>query len=145
MGAGHKVSLSHPLAGLRPPARVIKLLYSQAKMETINQKELKDPSVFPNEQILKTILGKSYKAFNELLKLYENNEMIYGWRYYNDGKAWLCKVQKKKRTIVWISAWKGYTQATIYVPEKYIKEIYKLEISEDTKEKIRKTKNVGKS
>ena len=22
------------------------------------------------------------------------------WRYYKDGKAWLCKVQKKKKTIV---------------------------------------------
>jgi len=44
-----------------------------------------------------------------------------------------------------MSAWKGYMQATIYIPEKYIKEIYKLDISEDTKEKIRKTKNVGKS
>jgi hypothetical protein len=114
-------------------------------METINKKELRDPSVFPNEQVLKTILGKSFKAFCELLKLYDNNKMVYEWRYYNDGKAWLCKVQKKKRTIVWMSAWKGYMQATIYFPEKYIKEVYKLDISEDTSEKIRKTKNVGKS
>ncbi len=114
-------------------------------METINEKGLKDESVFPDEQVLRAILGRSYNAFCELLKLYDNNDMVYQWRYYHDGKAWLCKVQKKKRTIVWMSAWKGYVQAAIYFPEKYIQEIHKLELGEDTQEKIRKTKNVGKS
>jgi len=67
------------------------------------------------------------------------------WRYYHDGKAWLCKVQHKKRTIVWMSAWKGYMQATVYVPEKHIDKIYALEISEACKDKIRNTKNTGTS
>jgi len=71
--------------------------------------------------------------------------MEYNWRYYKDGKAWLCKVQKKKKTIVWMSAWKGYMQATVYVPEKYINETYKLDISKEMIEKIKGTKRVGKS
>ena len=114
-------------------------------METINKIELNDESVFPDEQLLKAILGKSYNAYSELLKLYDDNKMDYEWRYYKDGKAWLCKVQKKKRTIVWMSAWKGYMQATVYFPEKYIDGIYELDISEEMKEKIRETKNIGKS
>jgi hypothetical protein len=44
-----------------------------------------------------------------------------------------------------MSAWKGYMQATIYFPERYIDEIYKLDIRKEMKDKIRKTKNVGKS
>ena len=83
-------------------------------METINRIELYDKLVYPDEQVLKSILGKSYNAYYELLKLYDDNEMEYEWRYYKDGKAWLCKVQKKRRTIVWMSAWKGYMQATVY-------------------------------
>ena len=71
--------------------------------------------------------------------------MSYEWRYYRDGKAWLCKVQKKKRTIVWMSVWKGFLKAAIYFPEKYIEEVFKLAISEELKEKISSTKNVGKS
>ncbi len=71
--------------------------------------------------------------------------MNHEWRYYRDGKAWLCKVQKKKRTIVWMSAWKGYMKAVIYFPEKYIDGIYNLDISEEMKKKIMETKNVGKS
>jgi hypothetical protein len=72
-------------------------------METINKKELNDESVYPDEEILKAILGRSYNAYCILLRLYDDNEMEYTWRYYRDGKAWLCKVQKKKRTIVWMS------------------------------------------
>ena len=70
-------------------------------METINTIELKDESVYPEEQVLKSILGESYNAYCELLKLYDDNNMVYEWRYYKDGKAWLCKVQLKKKTIVW--------------------------------------------
>jgi hypothetical protein len=114
-------------------------------METINTLELKDESIYPDENVLKGILGKSYDAYCKLLKLYDEYEMDYNWRYYRDGKAWLCKVQKKKKTIVWMSAWKGYMQATVYFPEKYIDDIYGLDLSKDAVEKIRNTRNTGKS
>lgn len=114
-------------------------------METINTIELTDENTFPDESVLKKVLGRSYNAYLELLKLYENNDLAYEWRYYRDGKAWLCKVQKSKKTIVWMSAWKGYMQAAIYFPERYLDDIFRLSISDDTKNKIMKTKNVGKS
>ena len=114
-------------------------------METINNIELRDESIYPDEGVLKRILGSSYPAYCDLLKLYERNDLVYEWRYYHDGKAWLCKVQKNKRTIVWMSAWKDYMQATIYIPEKHIEGLYKLDIREEQKEKIRQTKNTGKS
>jgi hypothetical protein len=44
-----------------------------------------------------------------------------------------------------MSAWKGYMKATIYLPERYIEAIYKLDISNGTKDRIKKTDNVGKS
>lgn len=114
-------------------------------MEAINNKELTDKNVYPDETVLKSVLGKSYKLYKLLLDLFSSNEMTHEWRYYHDGKAWLCKVQKKKRTIVWMSAWKGYMQAVIYFPERYLEDILKLDIHQDTKDKIRSTKNVGKS
>ena len=114
-------------------------------MEEINTKELGDESIYPDDQVLKDVLGSSYATYCKLLKLYDDNDMEYTWRYYRDGKAWLCKVQKKKRTIVWMSAWRGFMKATIYIPEKFINEIYTLDIRKETKAKIRNTKNVGKS
>jgi len=114
-------------------------------METINSIELRDEKTYPDEKVLQGILGKSYKAYASLIELFNNNEMVHEWRYYRDGKAWLCKVQKKKRTIVWMSAWKGYMQAAIYFPQKYMQKLSDLDISDEVKNKIRATKNVGKS
>lgn len=115
------------------------------KIETINNIELKDENVYPDEGVLRSVLGKAYDAYANLLDLFNQNEMVYEWRYYHDGKAWLCKVQKKKKTIVWMSAWKGYMQATIYFPEKHLEKLDQVELSKEMKNKIMSTKNVGKS
>ncbi len=114
-------------------------------METVNNIELGEENQFPSEEVLQAILGDSYPAYCELLKLYTANQMDNGWRYYHDGKAWLNKVQYKKRTIVWMSAWKGHMQATIYIPEKYIEQVYALDLSLECIGKIKATRQVGKS
>ena len=111
----------------------------------MNNIELTDESTYPDERILKEVLGNSYSSYCELLDLYNRNQMQYEWRYYKDGKAWLCKVQKKKRTIVWMSAWKGYMQVAIYIPERLIDEVYSLGITRESRDRIKGTKNVGKS
>ena len=114
-------------------------------METVNAIELGDETIYPDEGVLKGVLGNSYPAYCELIKLFDDNNMTHEWRYYHDGKAWLCKVQKKNKTIVWMSAWKGFIQATVYIPEKFAEEIYSLNLSEARKLKIRQTRKVGKS
>ena len=114
-------------------------------MEQINKIELNDPNIYPDDEILKMTLKNGYSVYKRLLQLFDANEIVYDWKYYRDGKAWLCKVEKKKRTIVWMSAWNGYMKATIYFPPKYIDGIYSLEISEMKKQEIQNTKNVGKS
>ena len=114
-------------------------------MEQVNNIELANPLIYPDNIQLKEVLKESYNTYCDLIKLYEAYELTPEWKYYKDGKAWLCKVQKGKRTIVWMSAWKGFMKATIYFPEKYIKGIYDLDISESEKEIIRKSNNVGKS
>ena len=114
-------------------------------MESINTIELCDADLYPSDDILKKVLGKSYDVYSSLLELFTTINMIYEWRYYRDGKAWLCKVQYKKRTIVWMSAWKGFIKATIYFPEKYVEDIYGLDLSQKAIEHIKNTGNTGKS
>lgn len=114
-------------------------------METINDIELRDEAIYPDDHVLKRILGASYTAYAALLELFGTHGLGGDWRYYTDGKAWLCKVQKKAKTIIWMSAWKDYMQATIYLPERLLPGLYALEISEDVKKKIENTKNVGAS
>lgn len=114
-------------------------------MEQINNIELVDPSIYPTDEILKRILGKSFSVYLKLLRLYENYSLIPEWKYYKDGKAWLCKVIKGKKTIVWMSAWKNYIKVTIYLPEKHINGVLVLDIHEITKKAFIETNNIGRS
>ena len=114
-------------------------------MTAINEVQLRDEGVYPDVQVLKTVLGDSFMAYVALLDLFERNDLTTEWRYYKDGKAWLCKVQKKKKTIIWMSAWKGYMQVAIYFPVRLLDDILGLEIKDSLKKKFLETKNVGKS
>lgn len=114
-------------------------------METINNIELIDENIYPDEAVIQSVIGSTFIYYQALLNLFGKHELAYEWRYYRDGKAWLCKVQKKKKTIVWMSAWPEYMQATIYVPDRYIQDIYDLDIREEIKDIIRSKKKVGKS
>lgn len=114
-------------------------------MDTINTIELGDESIYPDHDVLRKVLGSSFPAYESLLALFDGLDLIPEWRYYHDGKSWLCKVQKGKRTIVWMSAWDGYMQVAAYIPLRLLEQIMALPISEENKQRISETKNVGKS
>lgn len=114
-------------------------------MDTKNHPQLKDESTYPDDQILKDVLGRSFSAYSKLLQYFAEHGLEYQWRYYKDGNAWLCKVQKKKKTIIWMSAWKSFFKAAIYVPVRLEDEVYQLPLSNERVEIIKGTKNVGKS
>jgi hypothetical protein len=114
-------------------------------MEQINTIALADPAIYPDIALLQEVLGDSFKAYQDALELYESQGFNYEWKYYNDGKAWLCKVQFKKKTIVWMSAFLGYMKATIYFPERYVGALTGLALSPERVELILSAKNVGKS
>lgn len=78
--------------------------------------ELRDKDEFPDEAVLKAVLGRGYAAYLALIELLLEQGISHEWRYYNDGKAWLCKTTRKKKTIVWMSARRGFIAATIYFP-----------------------------
>ena len=65
------------------------------------------------------------------------------WRYYQDGKAWLCKITFKKRTICWLSVWDGFFKVTSYFPQRYFPEIET--VCPDKDAGIYMSKPVGKS
>lgn len=106
---------------------------------------LRSETPVPNDQVLREILGEGFFVYTQILDLFSSHGLLDELRYYNDGKAWLCKVQYKKRTIVWMSVWEGFIQATIYIPQKYIEGIYSCGIDSRTADHIRDTPNTGKS
>jgi hypothetical protein len=107
---------------------------------------LKDQNIFPAKEVLESALGNSYSAFEELTQLITDAKygLAIEWRYYKDGKAWLCKVCYKKKTILWLSVWNKYFKTTFYFTEKNCTGIAELSIEEKLKESFRQSKSIGK-
>ncbi|HBZ26545.1 MAG TPA: hypothetical protein DEO54_09985 [Rikenellaceae bacterium] len=107
---------------------------------------LRDENIFPDEDVLKTVLGDLYPVYREFIEIVTGEEysLETQWNYYKDGKSWLCKVSKKKKTILWLSVWSGYFKTGFYFTEKSMEAILALEIEKDLKETFLSTKPIGK-
>lgn len=68
-----------------------------------------DKAVPPSDDVLKNPL---YLAIVEGLTP--------EWRYYNDGKSWLCKVGNGRKTIFWFSVWEGFFQVSFFFVERHL-------------------------
>ena len=79
---------------------------------------LTEEAVFPSDDILQIALGSLYPAYQSLCGSLADAQIAMEWRYYNDGKSWLCKCTNKKKTVFWLSVWEGYFQAGFFFTEK---------------------------
>ena len=106
---------------------------------------LKDPDTYPSDEVLRSVLKDSYYAFEETMKQITGADygLVPQWRYYNDGKAWLCKVGFKKKTVFWLSVWDGYFKAGFYFVERHCPGVLELDIDERLKEDFKTKKPFG--
>ena len=81
---------------------------------------LGDKSVYPSEEILFSIFSDKKVIWQKILSYVKDNykDITEEWRYYNDGKQWLVKMQQKKKTIFWISVLKDTFRITFYFGNK---------------------------
>jgi hypothetical protein len=102
---------------------------------------------FPDYKTLKNALGdSSFVAYQNLMELIttEHYALVAEWTYYNDGKAWLCKVQHKKKTVFWLSVWDGFFKTTFYFTLKNCMGVVELNIDEKIKDDFGHSKSIGK-
>ena len=59
-------------------------------------------------------------------------------------ETWLCKVSYKKKTVFWLSVWKGYFQTGFFFTQKHLEKIAALDIDETVKGDFFNRKPVGK-
>lgn len=81
---------------------------------------LNDKNVYPSEDVIFSHIGKSAKlwiSFFDHLHA-EHPDFTEEWRYYNDGKSWLMKVQRKAKTVFWLSLAGGTFRTTFYFPAR---------------------------
>ncbi|MFA7584234.1 MAG: DUF3788 family protein [Proteiniphilum sp.] len=108
---------------------------------------LRDPNIFPSEEVLKNALEPdAYEALESFMNVITS--AAYGltcdWRYYNDGKSWLCKILHKKKTVMWLSVWNDFFKISFYFTEKHLEGIAALDIAENIKEDFCKAKPIGR-
>ena len=108
---------------------------------------LRDPNTFPSDEVLQNALGDElYQVLSYFLESITNEEygLTVEWRFYNDGKAWLGKVQHKKKTDLWLSVWDGFFKTSFYFTEKYLEAIAALDISDSIKDEFAQAKPAGR-
>ena len=107
---------------------------------------LRDPQISPEKEVLEKALGEGFMVFDELVKKITGEPfgLETDWNYYKDGKAWLCKVRYKKKTIFWLSVWDNFFKTTFYFTEKTGAGIANLEIDEELKESFKNSRNIGR-
>ena len=112
----------------------------------MNNQLLKDKNIFPDSENLQKLLGEIYEIYKKFQDKIEKEpfNLELNWNYYNDSKAWLCKITNKKKTILWLSAQEWLLKMTFYFTEKNEAWIKDLNISEKLKNDYFKWKMIWK-
>ncbi len=107
---------------------------------------LRDPDILPIAEVLEKVLGNKYPVFSEFMNTAESEEFKLKpeWRYYKDGKAWLCKITFRKKTVVWLSVWIDCFKLSFYFTEKSGGGIAGLKINDSIKKDYLNHKPIGK-
>lgn len=111
----------------------------------MNERLLTDSSIYPDDQVLKEKLGRRYGTYcgiSETADSFEGTDYL--WKYYNDGKSWLCRFLYKKKTIFWLSVWEDCIKTAFYFSGKTAAGIETLVIDESEKKKFLETELIGK-
>jgi len=107
---------------------------------------LRDPEEYPDETVLRNKMGETYLVYDALISALTgpSRELIHEWKYYRDGKAWLCRVSTKKKTVLWISILEGFFKVVFYFSSKAGKGIGELKLDKELKTRFREAGFIGK-
>lgn len=107
---------------------------------------LTDKEQFPTEEIIFSHIGKSKVLWISIFEHIHSNhpDISEEWRYYNDGKSWLLKATRKKKTVFWLSVIKNAFRMTFYFTDKANQLIEKSSISDELKKQFKDGKRYNK-
>ena len=89
-------------------------------MTATNEAVLVDKDVYPSDEVIFSIIGDKRPVWEKIMDYAVRNypACTREWRYYNDGKQWLFKLQLKKKTIFWSSLVSNSFRITFYMGGK---------------------------
>jgi len=122
-------------------------------MNMKEQQLLRDPNIEPTSEVIAEGLGLANSAYTKFLEELKNYDIHVGWRYYNDGKAWLGKALhkwtgarggEKEMTVFWLSIWDGFFKVSLFMPEKARADTLNLPLDGEIMKMIEDSKQMGK-
>ena len=111
-----------------------------------NELCLNNKDEYPTDEILTLHLNDAKAAWDAFMDILEKDfpEISYEWRYYNDGKSWLCKVTRKKKTVCWVGVYDKHFKTTFYFTDKATDLIMSSKLSKKYKDRFITGKYYGK-
>ena len=103
---------------------------------------LSDKSVVPTDEYIFSILGERKIYWERIMSYSTENfpDSSGSWNYYNDGKQWLFKFVRKKKTIFWSSLLKETFRVTFYLGNKAEPVIETSDLPQSIKEEFKTAK-----
>jgi len=108
---------------------------------------LTDPNVQPTEELIFSIIGANSVFWENLIDyLYDNHfDITEEWRFYNDGKAWLYRALRKKKTVYWAGVIKDTFRISFWFGDKAEPTLLASTLPETIKEEFRNAKRYAHS
>jgi len=110
---------------------------------------LLDKMVRPTDEIVFSIIGDKSILWQEIRTYLceHHTDITEEWNFYNDGKAWLFRTLKKKKTIFWIGVLKDTFRVSFWLGERAESMIELSELPDYLKEEYRNARRykIGRS
>ena len=103
---------------------------------------LTDPAIQPTDELIFSIIGKNKIYWQQIITYLLDNhpDITEHWQFYNDGKCWLYRTMRKKKTIYWLGIIKDSFRISFYLHDKAETLIEESTLSESIKEGFRNAK-----
>jgi len=107
---------------------------------------LSDKKIIPTDEYIFSIIGEKKILWQAIMQyLADNHKEASGtWNYYNDGKQWLFKMVRKKKTIFWATILENTFKITFYFGDKAEPLIVNSDLPQNIKDSFLTGKRYGK-
>jgi hypothetical protein len=101
-----------------------------------------DKTIQPDDVLIFSFIGEKQLFWKQIMQHLHDHytDITEEWKFYNDGKCWLFRALRKKKTIFWVGVIKGTFRITFYLADKAEPLIEDSSIPEEVKNKFRNAK-----
>jgi hypothetical protein len=115
-------------------------------MDVTEKLVLSDKNVLPTDDLLFSIMGSKKDVWDKIIDFAKLKYpgISEEWRYYNDGKQWLFKIQYKKKTVFWAGILPDTFRITFYFGNKAESMLRNSDLPDKIKSDFMTAKSYGK-